>query len=248
MRRPALYRTNPGTGWVRPYTGLAALSVFYNGDPVNPPAPAPGPPADPPRPGPPADPPLFTQADIDRIAVREKAQGKRSALADFAKEQGYNSIEDTEAFLAAARKAKDDQLSETEKREKDLADREKALEAERTTLASEKAATRREKALARLGATGDDLDDAAVILERDLRAAGDDVDDAALTAAAEALKARRPMLFGTTVPAVPGTPPPAPGGAPAGGPPPRTAAGGKPGDRGREMARLRGHIKPKADA
>jgi hypothetical protein len=248
MRRPALYRTTPTSGWAHPYSGPLAHAVFYNdGDPTPPVPPAPA--AGPPKPGPPADPARFTQEDLDRIAVREKAQGKRSAVADFAKEQGFNTAEDAAAFIAAARKAKEDQLTEEQKRQKDLDDREKALESERATLAAERAEARREKALARLGATGDDLDDAAVILERDLRAAGDNVDDATLTAAAEALKTRRPMLFGATAPAAPGTPPPAPGGAPAGGPPPRTSAGGKPGDRGREMARLRGHVKTdKADA
>lgn len=258
MRRPALHRPladrRPARaaalpGWAHPYTGPAAHATFYN-DGGNPPATPPAaPPATPPVPGPPAAPPApqqdpkeFTQADLDRIAAREKAQGKRSALADFAKEHGFNSIEDAQAFITAARDAQQAALSEQEKREKALADKEAALAAREAAAATREASARRRIVLAGLGATGADLEDAEALLRT-----GDDADDATLSTAAEALKARRPELFGaTTTPAAPGTPPPAPGGAPAGGPPPRQTPAGKPGDRGRQMAILRGHRKPDA--
>lgn len=238
MRRPAQTRLGPvaRTAWAHPYTGIAGLAVFYNdgGDP--PPA---GDPAatDPPKPGPPAA-RTFTQAEVEALAAKEKAQGKRAAAREFAEKHGFTTIEDAEAFIAAARQAEEAQLSEQQKREKALAEREAAAEArEKAAIARERDASRR-ATLVGLGATGDDLEDAAALLR-----VADDADDATVAEAAAKLKERRPELFGITpTPAPPaGQLPPAPGGAPAGGPPSRQSATGKPGDRGREMARLRGH-------
>ncbi|MFF7476668.1 hypothetical protein [Streptomyces sp. NPDC008092] len=257
MRRPAQHRLGPtpARGWAHPYTGLAGLAVFYNDGAPTPPAPAP----EPPKPGPPPAPTpagQFSQEDLDRIAAKEKAQGQRAgarqALEDFAKEHGFTTVDDAKDFIAAARKAQEDALSEQEKREKDLAEREaKAVAREQATTARERA-VRREQALTRLGAfdTTDDkgntipnLQDALAMLDRDLSATPD-ADDQAVAEAAAKLKGRRPELFGTTTAQPqPNAMPPAPGGAPAGGPPPRQAPVGKPGDRGREMARLRGHIR-----
>ncbi|MEU7338701.1 hypothetical protein [Streptomyces sp. NPDC007074] len=247
MRRPAHHRPGPNLGplartaWAHPYTGPAALAVFYN-DGADPTPPAGDPtPADPPKPGPPAR--TFTQAEVEALAAKEKAQGKRSAAKEFAEKHGFSSIEDAEAFIATARKAQEDALSEQEKREKALAEREAAADArERAALARERDASRR-ATLVGLGATGDDLDDAAALLR-----VADDADAATVADAAAKLKERRPELFGVTPPADPAatTLPPAPGGAPAGGPPSRQAPGGRPGDRGREMARLRGHVKSDA--
>jgi hypothetical protein len=245
MRRPALYTPRPATdlsAWSHPYATGSFNPVFYaDGDPaVTPPVPNPAVPnpADPPRPGPPAAVPEFTQVDLDRVAAREKAQGKRSGLKEFAERLGFGTSEDAEAFIARARKVEEDKLSEQEKRENELAAREQAL------TAKEAAATVRERVanhraiLVGLGAIGVDLDDAAALLRVD-----DTADEAAVTAAAEALKTRRPELFGVTPTPAPGTgTPPAPSGSPAGGPPPRQTPSGKPGDRGREMARIRGHV------
>jgi hypothetical protein len=212
--------------------------VFYNdgGDPPAPPAPG----ADPPKPGPPK---AYSQEDLNRIAAEEKAQGKRAgareALEKFAADNGFSNVDDAKAFIETARQAHDAALTEQQKKDKELADREAALAAKEAAAAKRAASANRRIALAGLGATGADLEDAEALLRTP-----DDADDAALTAAAAALKERRPELFGTPAPATtPGTPPPAPGGAPAGGPPPRQAPAGKPGDRGREMARIRGHIK-----
>lgn len=245
MRRPAHHRPSPDLGpvartaWAHPYTGPAALAVFYN-DGGDPPAGDPNP-VDPPKPGPPAR--TFTQAEVEALAAKEKAQGKRSAAKEFAEKHGFTSIEDAEAFIAAARQAEEAQLSEQQKREKALADREAAADArEQAAIVRERNANRR-ATLVGLGATGDDLDDAAALLR-----VADDADDAAVAEAAAKLKERRPELFGITPAANPAatTLPPAPGGAPAGGPPSRQAPAGRPGDRGREMARLRGHVKSDA--
>ncbi|MFD8777533.1 hypothetical protein [Streptomyces sp. NPDC059916] len=221
MRRPAQH----DTAWSHPYTGLDSLAVFYNdgGDPATSPAPAAQ--ADPPKPGPPPGPAKeFSQEDLDRIAAREKAQGKRSALKDFAEEHGFNSPEDAAAFIAAARQSQQDALSEDERRRQALEQREQDLVAKEAAAVARERAAIRKFALQGLGATGADLEDALALLERDLRESPD-ADEATVITAAEALKERRAALFGTTAPAAQpvGTLPPAPGGSPAGGPP-RTAA------------------------
>ncbi|WP_331764403.1 hypothetical protein [Streptomyces anulatus] len=236
MRRPAQHRT-PATGWAHPYTGAATLAVFYNdgGDPPEGGTPNP---AEPPKPTPPAQ-RTFTQAEVEALAAKEKAQGKRSAAKEFAEKHGFNTIEDAEQFIAAARQSQEAALSEQEKREKALADREARAEAREQAAAARERAANRRAVLVGLGATGDDLDDAVALLRVD-----DDADDTAVQEAATKLKGRRPELFGTTPPAEPAVKPampPAPGGSPAGGPPARQAPSGKPGDRGRAIAQSRGH-------
>lgn len=222
MRRPTQHHNIPAihSAWAHPYTGVAGLGVFYNdgGDgtpPANEPA---GTDGQAPKPTPPAQ-RTFTQTEVEALAAKEKAQGKRSAAKELAEKLGFTSIEDTEAFIAAARQAKEAQLTEQEKRERDLADREAKAEArEKAAEARERAANRR-AVLVGLGASGDDLEDAAALLR-----VPDDADDTVLQEAADKLKTRRPELFGATqTPAAAAVLPPAPGGAPAGSPP-RAAA------------------------
>ena len=212
--------------------------------PVTPAAPTP---SEPPKPAPPSthanDPAKqFTQEDLERIAAKEKAQGKRSALKEFAEAHGFTSIEDAQAFIEAARQAQQAALTEEERRRQELEQREQALaEREAAAIARERAAARR-SVLVSLGATGDDLDDAAALLR-----VSDDADDQAVQEAATALKERRPELFGAR-PAAPASQlPPAPGGAPAGAPPSRT----KPGKddakaRAHALAVKMGYAKPDA--
>ncbi|MER5462368.1 hypothetical protein ABT010_17090 [Streptomyces sp. NPDC002668] len=95
----------------------------------------------------------------------------------------------------------------------------------------------RRAALAGLGASGDDLDDASLLIDRTL-AEQPDADEDAITTAAEQLKEGRPELFGQSREVVP----PAPGGSPAGGPPSRAGVPPKPGAAGLEMARRRGFV------
>ncbi|MEU4916879.1 MULTISPECIES: hypothetical protein [Streptomyces] len=248
MRRPAHHRP---TAWAHPYTGVAGLAVFYNsgGDPEPQPTPAPAPKPTPP-PAAPAPAREFTQEDLDRIAAREKAQGKRSALKEFAEEQGFSSAEDAAAFIAAARQAQQAALSEEDKRRQELDRREQELAAkEAAAVARERAAVRR-AALMKLGALGDDLEDALALLDRDLHDQPD-ADEATVTTAAEAIKARRAALFGAD-PAATRTPapvlPPAPAGAPAGGPPRTPAVKDDIKARALERARKMGYAKPDAAA
>ncbi|MFI0929616.1 hypothetical protein ACH4TP_37695 [Streptomyces sp. NPDC021012] len=255
MRRPTQHsaRTPRGT-WSHPYTGIQGLAVFYNdggaptpGSPSNPAAPPAtfvAPPATPPTPAASAadDELVISQDQLSALAAKEKAQGERSgarkALEKFAADNGFSTVEDAQTFITAARKAHEDALTEEQKRAAELDRREQELAAREAAAAKAQRDADRRSALAGLGATGDDLTDALALLQAGL---ADDTDAVALTAAAEALKARRPELFGT--PQTPATPllPPAPAGAPAGGPPARQSGGEKPGSRGLEMARLRGH-------
>lgn len=245
MRRPAQHHPRPAAahGWNHPYTGAQALAVFYN-DGGDPPA---ADPAAAPKPGPPPTPapaPQYTQDDLERIAAKEKDQGKRAgarqALEDLAKELGFTKPDDVKAFVAAARQAEDAKKSEEQKRQEELDRREQELAAREAEAATRVRTAVRTSVLAQLGATGTDLEDALALLERDLRDTPD-ADEAAVRTAAEALKERRAALFGAAPAPASAQMPPAPGGSPAGGPPPRQATTGKPGDRGREMARLRGH-------
>lgn len=244
MRRPALHRTATAdtSAWARPYPTGPFSPYFYNGDPATPPAPSGDPtPADPPKPTPPAS-RTFTQDELTALAAKEKAQGERAgaraALEKFAADHGFTNIDDAKAFIEEGRKAKEAQLTEQQRREKELADREAKAEArEKAAEARERVANRR-SVLVGLGATGDDLDDAAALLR-----VADDAEDAAVQEAAEALKARRPELFGAaqTTPD-PAAVPPAPTGLPAGGMPRPGANQPKPGERGLEMLRRRGKI------
>lgn len=194
-----------------------------------------------PKPGPPADPAAAHQAELSRVATREKEQGvragKRAALDELAAAHGLPNGDAVAKFLADAKAAEQARMSETERREKELTDRETSIAAREATNATEQREVANVKLLARLGATEDNLDDAAAVLRARV---APDADDATVQAAAEALKKRRPELFGAPA-AEPGTPP-APGGAPAPGQRPG-AVQAKPGERGLAMARRRGHIK-----
>jgi hypothetical protein len=256
MRRPAQHRLGPtpAPGWAHPYTGPLALAVFYNdggGNPTQPPA------NEPPKPGPPPAAPApasgdaevsLTQRRLNVLMKSEKDEGRRAAYRQIAEAAGV----DPETFDPAkfgdlfkqVEQARQAQLTEEQRRAEELAQREKDLEQRMAQAEQREAeAARRDRdsriraALVSRGATGDDLEDAAALLR-----VADDADDTAIGEAADALKTRRGELFGTSGPQ-PGQMPPAPGGAPAGGPPPRQASSGKPGDRGREMARLRGHVR-----
>ncbi|MYR75184.1 MULTISPECIES: hypothetical protein [unclassified Streptomyces] len=249
MRRPTQHHNTPTiqSAWVHPYAGVPALGVFYN-DGGDPPAGGAPSPQDPPKPGPPAQ-RTFTQDDLTALAAKEKAQGERAgaraALEKVAADLGFSNLDDAKAFIEEGRKAKEARLSEQEKKERDLADREARADAREKAAAERERIANRRAILVGLGATGVDLEDAVALLR-----VPDDADDTTITEAAEALKGRRGELFGaarTAADPSAQTPqlPPAPSGAPAGGPPARQTPTGKPGDRGREMARLRGH-KPAA--
>lgn len=222
MRRPALHHPHPATtGWSHPYAPNPAICYADGADAPSSETP---PPAEVPKPGPPAT-RTFTQDEVVALAAKEKSQGERAgarkALEDFAAEHGFKNADDAKAFIEAARKAQQDALSEEEKRRADLERREAELTAREAAAVQRERDANRRAVLVGLGATGDDLEDAAALLRVDA-----DADEQTVREAADKLKERRPELFGAraVAPAAAPAMPPAPGGSPAGGPPPRTPA------------------------
>lgn len=235
MRAPAQHhRPGPTTtpGWAHPYTGIPGLAVFYN-DGGNPPAPSPTdiPPKRPaPAPVDIGDQVVMPQEKFTQNMTEQRRRGRHAAYREIAEAAGLDFDVDTFDPKAFAQQFKEAQaarqalLTEEQRRAEELAQKEQALAAREEAAARLQAeATRAARdvkirsALVRLGATGDDLEDAAALLR-----VPDDADDDAIAQAADALKARRTELFGTAPAPKPSTLPPAPGGAPAGAPTART--------------------------
>ncbi|WP_180685865.1 hypothetical protein [Streptomyces gossypiisoli] len=182
----------------------------------------------------------FTQDRLGKMLTREKAQGERAAVRRLLSQLGFDSPKALSEFVTAQREAEQAALSEVQRREQAAAERElQAARREEQAAERERAALRR-AALVALGAEGDDLVDA----ERLLAVDDEDADEAQIQSAAEALRARRPELFGESRTPVPA----APAGAPAGRGPTRTAPVSKPGSGGLEMARRRGLIPEFSDS
>ncbi|MFD8509772.1 hypothetical protein ACFV27_01300 [Streptomyces antimycoticus] len=178
-----------------------------------------------------------TQEDLSRLLAREKTQGGRAAVKKLLGELGFDNPEALTEFVASKRDADQAALTEVERREQAAEEKLRAAEAREVQAAAKERAAIRRAALAGLGAAGDDLADAVLLIDRAL-ADQPDADEEAVAAAAEQLKERRPELFGQARE----TAPPAPGGSPAGGPPSRGGVPPKPGAAGLEMARRRGFI------
>lgn len=178
-----------------------------------------------------------TQEDLSRLLAREKTQGGRAAVKKLLGDLGFASSEALTEFITTKRDADQAALTEVERREQAAEEKLRTAEArEAQAVAKERAAIRR-AALGGLGATGDDLDDAVLLIDRALYDQPD-ADEAAVAAAAKQLKERRHELFGQARDFVP----PAPGGSPAGGPPKRGGISSRRGAAGLEMARRRGLI------
>ncbi|MFE9559114.1 hypothetical protein ACFYOD_37415 [Streptomyces sp. NPDC006703] len=178
-----------------------------------------------------------TQEDLSRLLAREKTQGGRTAVKKLLGDLGFENSEALAEFVSTKREADQAALSEVERREQAAEEKLRAAQAlEAQATARERAAIRR-AVLTGLGAFGEDLADATLLIDRAL-AEQADADDEAVMSAAEQLKERRPELFGQS----PRTSPPAPGGSPAGGPPSRAGVPPKPGAAGLEMARRRGFV------
>ncbi|MEU0443584.1 hypothetical protein ABZ202_28285 [Streptomyces sp. NPDC006186] len=184
------------------------------------------------------------QDELSRRFAREKDQGRRAGVRDLLGQLGFESAKALTEYVQHQRQAEQQQkdaererLSEVERREQAAAERERqAQEREAAATAREQDAARR-AALVGLGASGAELEDAVVLLAREVEP---DADEAALTRAAEELKQRRPELFVSTSPQTPASPP---SGSPAGVP---ARSGGipvRPGQLGLDIARRRGHLR-----
>jgi hypothetical protein len=181
-----------------------------------------------------------TQDRLGKMLTREKAQGERAAVKRLLSQLGFDSPKSLTEFVTVQREAEQAALSEVERREQAAAERElQAARREELAAERERAALRR-AALVALGAEGDDLVDA----ERLLAVDDEDADEAQIQSAAEALRARRPELFGEVRTPVSA----APAGAPAGRGPTRTVPVSKPGSAGLEMAKRRGLIPEFSDS
>ncbi|WP_399559485.1 hypothetical protein [Streptomyces chartreusis] len=183
----------------------------------------------------------FTQRRLNKKMAEEKEEGRRAAYRAMAEAAGIDpDTFDPSKFgevFKQAEQARQQALSEEQRRAEELQRREQALQDRETAAAQrEKEAADRDRAsrvraaLVKLGATGDDLEDAAALLR-----VADDATDDDISQAAEKLKERRAEMFGGT--ATPQTLPPAPSGGPAGGNAPRQPASTK--DAVREAARKR---------
>lgn len=133
----------------------------------------------------------FTQADLDRIATREKAQGRRAAEDDIAKDLGV-SLDEAKRILAEARERDEKQKTEAQ-RAKEAADAEKAAaEAAKAEAARERHEARVERALVAAGVSDDKrLGRLARLIEVEVGAELDDV-----KAAVADLHKEMPELFG----------------------------------------------------
>jgi hypothetical protein len=183
----------------------------------------------------------ITQRRLNVLMKSEKDEGRRAAYRSIAEAAGLDPESfDPEKFgevFKQAEQARQQALTDEQRRTEELAKRERDLEARAAQLEEQAAeAARRDRdtriraALVRLGATGDDLDDAAALMR-----VADDADDTAIAEAADKLKERRAELFGAAP--APQTLPPAPSGGPAGGNAPRQPASTK--DAVRDEARKR---------
>lgn len=178
-----------------------------------------------------------TQEDLSRLLAREKTQGGRAAVKKLLGDLGFDNSEALTEFITTKRDAEQAALTEIERREQAAEEKLRAAEAREAQAAARERVAIRRAALAGLGAAGDDLSDAILLIDRALDDQPD-ADEEAVAAAAEQLKERRPELFGQTSAVTP----PAPGGSPAGGPPSRASVPPKPGAAGLEMARRRGFV------
>lgn len=178
-------------------------------NPDTPPA-APAAPAAPP----PVDPPKsegVSQEELNRIATREKEQGRNAALAQVQQDLGVT-LDEAKEIIRAAKEKAESQKTEAEKA-REAADKEKSEAAkERAEAAQERHDARLERALLKSGIT----DDAKLARITRLVEAKVGDDQETINAAVETLKKDMPELFPTGA-----TPPKrqAPNGDPAGSPP-----------------------------
>lgn len=97
----------------------------------------------------------FTQADLNKIAAKQKSEGKAAAMRELAEQLGVP-VEEAKAIIEAARKAEDAKKSEAEKDREKAQQELAAAEKAKADAAREIHAARIERALAALGFTGDE--------------------------------------------------------------------------------------------
>lgn len=117
----------------------------------------------------------LSQKQLNTLMACEKDQGGRAAVRGLVERLGFSNAAALEEYVSAQRQVEEQRLTDTERREQEIAEREKTAAArEAAAIAREREATRR-ALLAGIGATGANLDDAVVLLRVE-----DDADPAAL--------------------------------------------------------------------
>lgn len=135
----------------------------------------------------------FTQDDVNRMMTSEKRQGRDAGQRELLDSLGFKDADEATAYLQRVRKQEEDNLTDQQRREREIESKETQAERERREAAEEKHTSRMERALIRRGVDEDDLDDAVVLLSRNVKQ-GDDLDT--IAEAADSLKERRAELFG----------------------------------------------------
>lgn len=209
-----LPKTHPSrSGFVRRHSMSGLFSLPANEPPADPGKDTGGGEGDPK----PDEPKTFDQAEVNRIAAREKAAGKRAAEQALAESLGIP-LEDAKKIIADHKAAEDKKKSEAD-RLKEAADADKrAAEANKSTTASEVRTARIERALAaaKFPKIDDDKATAKVVRMIDVEtdASYDDVKEAVAELAKEF-----PALFEAPKDDGKTKPPKLPGSAPSGKPP-----------------------------
>lgn len=164
---------------------------------------------------------VYSRDDLTARVNQARAQAAREGKKTVLESLGFEDMESLKTFVEGAREAADAAKTETEKREAALAEREAALLKRETEAAAQALDLTKKNALAALGATGDNLKDAARLLD----ITADSTEDEIKTAA-EALRKRHPGMFQVnTAPDVPQI-----------NTPPRPTLDTRPGDYGARMA------------
>lgn len=202
------------------------------------------------------DEPRFTQADMDRVAGRARADGRSTAVAEFTEQLGGKTPAEAKAALEAKAEADNAALTDAERARNEAAADRAAAANEKAAAAAERLAVKVERKLIAAGVgtvTGEDPDGkkaeaAAAALARAVRLVtlAPDADDTAIDTEIAAVKADVPALF---TPTGAGSPPPAGSNPPPPPPPPGSTGGGTKtmAERGQEALRKAG-IKPREAA
>lgn len=163
----------------------------------------------------------FTKDEMTQRINEARAQAAREGKKAVLESLGFENTDALKTFIEDAQAARAAAESETEKRERELAEREAVLVKREAEAAAKTLELVKKNALASLGATGDNLEDAARLLDITADMSGEEI-----AQAAKNIQDRHPGMFGVkTQPDIPAVNPPA-----------RPNLGTKPGDYGAQMA------------
>jgi hypothetical protein len=144
----------------------------------------------------------ITQAEVTRIATREKQEGSKAGRAALLKELGIDDPKEAARLIEAAKKAETDALSDTERLKREAAEAKTKADQDRAEVAREKLNAKVERRLLASGLQLDKKDEdkaekqlarAVRLLDLDL-----DADQDAIKAAVKDLKDEMPSLFAET--------------------------------------------------